>query len=66
MASPVEQFRLTPLVPIEVGGLDISFTNSAAFMVAGVVVVSSALRFFSAFSPLRRSRKRERECESAR
>ena len=43
MASPVEQFRLTPLVPIEVGGLDISFTNSAAFMVAGVVVVTAFL-----------------------
>ena len=30
-------------MPIEVGGLDISFTNSAAFMVAGVVVVTAFL-----------------------
>ena len=40
MASPVEQFRLTPLVPIEIGGVDISLTNSSAFMIAAVAVVT--------------------------
>lgn len=40
MASPVEQFRLTRLVPIEIGGVDISLTNSSAFMIAAVAVVT--------------------------
>lgn len=40
MASPVEQFRLTPLVPIEIGDVDISLTNSSAFMIAAVAVVT--------------------------
>lgn len=40
MASPVEQFRLTPLVPIEIGDVDISLTNSSAVMIAAVAVVS--------------------------
>lgn len=38
MASPVEQFKLKPLVPIEIGGVDLSFTNSALFMTAAVVL----------------------------
>ena len=37
MASPVEQFKLKPLVPIEIGGLDLSYTNSALFMTLAVV-----------------------------
>jgi F-type H+-transporting ATPase subunit a len=37
VASPVEQFQLKPLVPIEVGGLDLSFTNSALMMTIAVV-----------------------------
>ena len=40
MASPVEQFRLKPLVEIPVGGVDLDFTNSAMFMVIAVVVVT--------------------------
>jgi len=38
VASPVEQFKLKPLVPIEIGGVDLSFTNSALFMTAAVVL----------------------------
>ena len=38
MASPVEQFELKPLIPIEIGGVDLSFTNSALFMTAAVVL----------------------------
>ncbi len=34
----MEQFVIKPLVPLEVGGVDISFTNSALFMVLAVVV----------------------------
>ncbi len=34
----MEQFVIKPLVPLEVGGVDISFTNSALFMVLAVAV----------------------------
>jgi F-type H+-transporting ATPase subunit a len=37
--SPLEQFTINPVVRIELGGLDLSFTNSSAFMVVGVVAV---------------------------
>ena len=40
MASPVEQFKLKPLVPIEIGGVDLSFTNSALFMALAVAAVA--------------------------
>ena len=33
MASPLHQFEITPIIPIEVAGTDLSFTNSALFMV---------------------------------
>lgn len=38
--SPLEQFEIKPLIDIQLGGLDISFTNSSAFMVLAVVVVT--------------------------
>lgn len=41
--DPIHQFQISKLIPIEVGGLDFSFTNSAAFMVATVVVASAFL-----------------------
>ncbi|MHC5654554.1 F0F1 ATP synthase subunit A [Stappia sp.] len=41
--DPIHQFQITKLVPIEVGGLDLSFTNSALFMVVTVAVVSMGL-----------------------
>jgi len=41
--DPIHQFQISRLVPIEVGGLDFSFTNSALFMVATVVVTSGFL-----------------------
>jgi len=43
MASPLEQFEIKAIAPIEVGGLDISFTNSSAAMVAAVVLGSALL-----------------------
>lgn len=40
MASPVEQFQLKTIGPeLHVAGMDISFTNSAAFMILATVVV---------------------------
>lgn len=41
--DPLYQFQITKLIPIEVGGVDFSFTNSALFMVATVVSASAFL-----------------------
>ncbi len=39
MASPTEQFQIKPLIPLEIGGIDLSFTNSALFMVVSVALI---------------------------
>ncbi|CAN7265645.1 F0F1 ATP synthase subunit A [Aminobacter aminovorans] len=41
--DPIHQFQIAKLIPIEIGGLDFSFTNSSAFMVATVIVASAFL-----------------------
>ncbi len=43
MSNPLEQFEIKPIIPIEVGGVDISFTNSSLFMVLAVVVSTLVL-----------------------
>ncbi|MCY4592436.1 MAG: F0F1 ATP synthase subunit A [Alphaproteobacteria bacterium] len=43
MASPVEQFALKPLVPLHVGGVDLSFTNSSMWMAITVIGVTAFL-----------------------
>lgn len=43
VASPMEQFVIKPIIPIEINGVDVSFTNSALFMV--LAVLSSVLLF---------------------
>jgi len=43
VANPIEQFKIKPIIPLEVGGVDISFTNSAVMMVIAVVVVTAFL-----------------------
>lgn len=43
--SPLEQFQIKRLVPMEIGGIDVSFTNSAAFMVLAVVLATALLVF---------------------
>jgi F-type H+-transporting ATPase subunit a len=40
VASPLEQFEIHDLAPLKIGGLDISFTNSALFMVAAATIAS--------------------------
>ncbi len=40
MANPVEQFIPKTLIPLQVGGFDVSFTNSALMMVTAVVLVT--------------------------
>ncbi|MDR1694730.1 MAG: F0F1 ATP synthase subunit A [Lactobacillaceae bacterium] len=37
MANPMDQFIIKPLVPIKIGGFDISFTNSSLAMVLAVI-----------------------------
>ena len=43
--DPIHQFHINPIVPIHVGGYDLSFTNSSLFMVVAVVVASGFLFF---------------------
>ncbi len=40
MSNPIEQFQVHPIVPLELGGVNISFTNSALMMVATVAVTT--------------------------
>ncbi len=42
-ADPIHQFHIQKLIPIEVGGVDFSFTNSALFMALTVMVASGFL-----------------------
>ena len=39
LGNPLEQFEIRRLIPIEIGHVDLSFTNSSAFMVVIVVLV---------------------------
>ncbi len=43
--GPLAQFMIQKIIPFEVGGVDVSFTNSSLAMVAAVVLVSSFLVF---------------------
>ncbi|CAA7618508.1 ATP synthase subunit a [Candidatus Terasakiella magnetica] len=40
MANPIEQFKIQPLVPLKVAGVDISFTNSSAMMVLSICAIT--------------------------
>lgn len=44
--DPIHQFQIQKWIPLELGGYDVSFTNSSAFMVA-TVAAASALLYFS-------------------
>ena len=41
--DPIHQFHINKIVPLEVGGLDLSFTNSSLFMVATVAATTGFL-----------------------
>ncbi len=41
MAGPIEQFAIKPLIPFQIGGFDLSFTNSSAYMVLTVVAAGT-------------------------
>lgn len=47
--DPIQQFQISKWIPIEVGGLDLSFTNASGFMVA-TIVAASAFLFLSTSS----------------
>lgn len=38
-AGPMEQFEILPIVPLTLGGLDVSFTNSSLWMTVGVLLI---------------------------
>ncbi len=40
MASPLKQFEIQTLVPVKIGGIDVSFTNSSLFMVLVVISIT--------------------------
>jgi F-type H+-transporting ATPase subunit a len=42
-ASPLHQFVIERLVPLHIGGLDLSFSNSSLFMAVTVVVITAFL-----------------------
>jgi F-type H+-transporting ATPase subunit a len=39
-ASPLHQFEVFPIIPIHIGGIDVSFTNAALYMVITVLAAS--------------------------
>jgi|TARA_R110000751_G_scaffold2036_19_gene11006 F-type H+-transporting ATPase subunit a len=41
VAGPLEQFKIKPLADLSVGGFDVSFTNSALWMVIAAVLVTA-------------------------
>ncbi|TSD88939.1 F0F1 ATP synthase subunit A [Mycobacterium sp. KBS0706] len=43
MASPTEQFQIEKILHVDIGGLDLSFTNSSLFMVIAAAVASAVL-----------------------
>ena len=43
MPNPMNQFEIQRYIPWEIGGVDVSFTNSSLFMVLAVVVTSAFL-----------------------
>jgi len=44
ISSPLEQFELIPLIPLSIGSLDISFTQSTFFMCIGITAFLSLFR----------------------
>ena len=42
-AGPLSQFEIKPLIPIHLGGVDLSFTNSALFMTLTLMTVVAFL-----------------------
>lgn len=43
MANPTDQFLVKTIVPIQIGGIDLSFTNSALMMAAATMTIAGGL-----------------------
>lgn len=41
--NPLEQFEIRRIIPMHIGGVDVSFTNSALFMAIGVVLITALI-----------------------
>ena len=41
--NPLEQFEIKHIIPIHIGGVDVSFTNSSLFMLIGVALVTALI-----------------------
>jgi F-type H+-transporting ATPase subunit a len=41
--KPLEQFKIEPLIPIHIGGVDVSYTNSALLMTIAVVLITALM-----------------------
>jgi len=41
--DPIHQFQIHPIIPLHIGGYDVSFTNSSLFMVVTIVLASGFL-----------------------
>ena len=39
--DPMHQFTVEPIVPLQIGGYDVSFTNSAAWMLATLIIIAA-------------------------
>lgn len=44
-SSPIEQFEIKTILPIDVGGIDLSFTNSSLYMVIAAAAACAVLFF---------------------
>ncbi len=47
MASPLHQFEVQPIIPFEIGGLNLAFTNSSLWMMIAAIVSISFLSIAS-------------------
>lgn len=45
MAGPLDQFKIEKIVPLEVGGYDVSFTNASAFMLLALFLIWAFMYF---------------------
>ncbi len=43
MSDPIHQFVIQPIIPLEIGGVDLSFTNSSVMMVLAILVSTITL-----------------------
>jgi F-type H+-transporting ATPase subunit a len=50
--DPMHQFQIAPMIPMEIGGYDVSFTNASLFLVLGAAIPAAFMLFSSAKAAL--------------